>query len=117
MSEKLTSEQIKSLSDSELMEALSKAAKDTAENLKTFQQAFQAFCEAIRFLVQIFDVNKGEKPELGECVFGYNEAQRLWVRVRIEPVRHGVFESDKAIYLFEEMHRWTRLPILEKEGD
>lgn len=93
-----------------IQEAVMKAEKEKNER-------FDAFWEAFKYPLQIFDLKKGEKPGSCESVFGYNEIRQIWIAVAFELFRVNTFESDKAIYTFEEMHRWARLPILEKEGD
>lgn len=88
---------------------------DYLNQLNESEQRALAFWEAFKYPLEIFDVNKGEKPEPCEWVYGYWESQERWVWVGFELFRAETFEAKHYLFKFDEMHRWTRLPILEPE--
>lgn len=72
--------------------------------------------------IEIFDLLKGEVPELDEEVYVYDEYDETWELCDLSrtvhsgdiPQRFCPNSAGLHIIPLERGHRWTRLPILEK---
>lgn len=81
-----------------------------------YELAKELFWQAFKYPLQIFDLKKGEKPDIGEYIYVYDEYDGIFERAEYaESSSQKYFRQSLHILELSRYHRWTRLPILEPE--